>query len=87
MDVTSDIARRHNITVKSLILWLLQTFHPLSAMPLYTYTHKYTFTYTYTYMHTRTINDKRSHEFEGQQELYERIWKKEREARNVAMIL
>lgn len=67
MDVTSDIARRHNITVKSLILWLLQTFHPLSAMSLYTYTHKYTFTYTYTYMHTRTINDKRSHEFEGQQ--------------------
>lgn len=40
--------------------------------------------YTNTYMHAITIDEKRGHEFEGDQEgVYERVWREEGEGRNV----
>lgn len=40
----------------------------------------------YTYMHA-TINEKRHHEFEREQRVYERAWGEEKEVRNYVIKL
>lgn len=43
--------------------------------------------YTYSYMHTMIIMNKRDQEFEGDQGgVFKRVWKEEREGRNVIIL-